>query len=153
MSSGQKESLTIKRLKSLWKGKRWVLILVAVGILLLLLSGQNASKETKTTTPDAGFAEAYRQSLTEELQALCNRVSGVADVSILLTLEGTEQAEYASGRYSSDSTLEGYTMPKVTGVAVVCRGGNVPERQAELVSLVRAALGIPASRIHVCGSD
>lgn len=142
------------------KEKWWLVLLLATGVLLLFF-GSLGGKTSAGKKADTAFAEAYRQALSEEVRALCERVEGVSEVSVLLTLEGTESAEYAANRRADGETvaslggealLTGYAMPKITGVAVVCRGGEDPENREKLTALIRAALGISSARVEVCGA-
>ncbi|MBQ8907384.1 MAG: hypothetical protein IJY71_02215 [Clostridia bacterium] len=150
-----------ERILGFLKGRGWLLALAAAGLLLLLLGSGGASGTPKAEGKDAlAAAEAYRASLTEEITALCERVEGVSGVSVLLTLERGECAFYAQNKTQTgespasvggEALLLGYEMPKVEGVAVVCRGGDSVAVQAELTALLSAALGIPSSRVCVSG--
>lgn len=148
-------------LMALLKGKWWLVLLFLAGIALLVLGGIGGKAGETEKKADTAFAEAYRKSICEDIRALCERVKGVSEVSVLLTLEGTESAEYAANRradgetvasFGGEALLTGYAMPRITGVAVVCRGGDDPEVQENLTALIRAALGVSASRVKVCGT-
>ena len=93
------EKLLGKYLKNM-KGKWMLLLLAAVAVTLLLFGGQGKEKTDAATTAEAN--EAYRHALEEQLADLCEKVAGVSDVSLMLTLEGGERAVYAQ-----DSTQNG----------------------------------------------
>lgn len=144
------------------KGKGMLLLLLAVGILLLFLGG---GSEQKTVGKEEGAAdvaartEAYRVALEEELTLLCSQVEGVGRLDLLLTLEGSERAVYATDTGESGRTDyvmsggEGLLLyreyPAVRGVAVVCEGGADPAVRAQLTALLSALLDIGTNRISI----
>ena len=152
------EKMFTKYIKNL-KGKGLLLLLAALGILLLVFGGGIESSD-KSTLPDIGEqTEAYRASLEKELTALCERVTGVGEVRLMLTLGGSEKAVYAQDSNqngTSDYVVSGgeglllyREYPAVTGVAVVCTGGADPTVQRELTDLLSALLGIGINRIAI----
>lgn len=152
--------LLSKYLKGL-KGKEMLLLLLAAGILLLFLGGNQG--EVANTHDDAADVaartEAYRVAMEEELTVLCSRVEGVGALELLLTLEGSEQAVYATdtgqnGRVDyvingGEGLLLYREYPRVRGVAVVCEGGNDPAVRAQLTALLSALLDIGSNRISI----
>lgn len=141
--------------------KPLILILIAAGVLLLLFGGTGSSTPAEKTTL-AEETEAYRKALEGELTALCEKVSGAGKVTLLLTLDGSEEAVYAKDERNGAtdyvvSSGEGLLLyrrhPAVLGVAVVCTGGDRADVRAELTSLLSAALGIGANRIYITASQ
>ena len=134
------------------KGKGTVLVLGLLGLGLLLLGGLFPTATASDTEVDA---EAYRAALTEEVTALCRRVSGAGDCTVLLTLEAGESRRYAEGASGGVLTSGGEGVlvecrpPRVLGVAVVCRGGGDPAVREEITALLSAALGVGAHRVRV----
>ena len=61
----------------------------------------------------------------------------------MLTLSDGQTTTYVSGKQTSSE------MPRVRGVAVLCKGGDDPAVRAEIVQLVSAVLGIGTHRIYV----
>ncbi len=119
----------------------WILLCAAaVGVLLMLLGG--GEKETAVEYSD----EAYAQHIEAELLALCSSVAGVSDCSVAVSFSCGYTYEY-----SSRGDIVAVSCPKVCGVAIVCRGGEVPTIERELVKLVSAYLGLSASQISVSG--
>ncbi|MBQ8173830.1 MAG: hypothetical protein IJ009_00335 [Clostridia bacterium] len=144
--------------KELFK-KPLVLILAAAGVVLLLLgSGTTPSSSTEKTTLTAE-TENYRRALESELITLCEKVTGAGKVSLLLTLDGSEEAVYAKDERqnggsdyvvsSGEGLLLYHKHPTVLGVAVVCTGGGDPSVRAELTALLSAALGVGSNRIYI----
>lgn len=155
---GEEKGEGMRRILSFLKGKGWLLLLALLGLLLLLWGGDTKSERTEIKALGLSEAEAYRQALAEEIRVLCESVKGVGAPTVLLTLSSGETALYAKNKTESgesvaspggDALLLGYAMPKIEGVAVVCRGGGDVSLQAELTALLSASLGIPFSRIAI----
>ncbi len=140
---------------------KWLIVLLGCLGLLFLLWG-SGGEETKPTTKDP-LGEDYRSSLQTSLEVLLADVAGVGEVSVLVTLAGGEEYIYASDITASGNTdyvtssgkglLLGVKAPEVSGVAVVCVGGDNLDVQEAVISLVRGTLGIPSSRIVVCAGN
>lgn len=142
--------------------KKWPLLLLALAVLLLSLG--TARTDTKSGGEESAATlhartEAYRKTLESELSELCSRLQGVGSVSVMITLDGTENQIYATdarGDGKSDVVVsggEGLTVsrkyPAVVGVAIVCEGGADTATKEELARLASAALGVGLNRIYV----
>jgi stage III sporulation protein AG len=155
------EEKHLSKFKNIFAGKSWLLLLLALALLLLLFGTDRAEqKKTAETSSDVhARTEAYRQQLEGELAALCERLSGVGNVQVMITLDGTERAVYAAdarGDGKSDYVVSGgqglliaREYPAVVGVAIVCDGGGSNAVREELARLASAALGIGLNRIYV----
>jgi len=150
---------------SVFRKKSVLLIGGVIGILLLFIgtfvSNVEAEKEEE-------FAVSfYTEELEEKIKKLCESVSGVSDVHVLLTLDSGGEYVYAqnteknvSGSFISDyliitkngeesGVLLEEIFPRIRGVAIVCRGGDSAVVQKTLTELLSAALGIPGGNIRV----
>ena len=135
-----------------------ILIFAAAGILLLLLGSSPLGQGAENAKDPALDTEAYRKTLEAELVALCEQVKGAGKVSLLLTLDGSEEAVYAKDERNGATDYvvsggEGLLLyrrhPAVLGVAVVCTGGESAEVRTELTSLLSALLGVGTNRICI----
>ncbi|MBQ0124708.1 MAG: hypothetical protein KBS59_00095, partial [Clostridiales bacterium] len=61
--------------------------------------------------------------------------------------------------YVTVKTDDGYSLvlyrevyPKISGVSVVCRGGNDPAVQKKIIDIISTALGISSGRICIVGT-
>ena len=114
----------------------------AIGIALMLLGSRGTAK----TDSNVSAEEKYAAELEEKLLSLCSAVSGVSDCEVGITLLTGFEYEY-----SSRGEVSAVRYPQVCGVAVVCKGGNVPTIEKELADLIGAVLGISAAQISVSG--
>ena len=143
------------------------LTVAAVCILLLLLM-RTPEKEDEKPPPAEAAAEvyetaSYEEELEQKLKEIISRIQGVGDVTVMLTIEGTETKIYASDTSESDSKTESETVvigskeallqaikyPEVRGVLVVCSGGDKPLIQEKVVNAVSTVLDIPTSKVYV----
>ena len=81
----------------------------------------------------------------------------------MVTLESTVRYSYAendkgnSSEYvtirdkdgSESGVILSENTPSVRGVAVVCKGGDKPEKKLEIIKLVSALLKLPENRVYV----
>lgn len=136
--------------------------LAAAAICALLLSG--GGKEGRN---DAKIASAlFSTELEERIEKLCESVSGVRNVKVLLTLDTSEEYVLATdsernGEYERREIVrvdsgDGITLyvvsPKIRGVAIVCTGGERASVKKTIGDLVSVSLGIPSSKVSVAGS-
>lgn len=138
----------------------------AVGILLLVIGGTNKS-ETETAVPqiyDPKNDETviYQKYLEQEIQKLCQSVSGVGDVTVAVTLSTGFESIYATewkdgeesyvivGSGSSASALYlSRAVPAIAGIGIVCSGGGSERVRNELIPLISATFSVGSNRIYV----
>lgn len=157
-------------------GKKSVLLaLLALGGALLLLlgsgvGGAGSGGTSQSVQTDAGRSlEDYAKQLRREIAELCDSVGGVSDVTVAVSFEhGFEyvyaadtRADYGSGgqvKYvtvgngSSERTVYlTERLPGISGIGIVCRGGDDPEIVRHLTALLSAAYNIGSNKIYVTG--
>ena len=116
----------------------------------------------------------YKNEIQSELKKILCEIQGVGEVKVMVTIEGSTEyvfaeelntkQEQATDSYSSDyqnkfiivdngSTKEALVKkilkPKVSGVIVVCEGGNNPTVSEKIYRAVSAVLDIPSNKICV----
>lgn len=153
--------------KSLWLA----LAALLVGVVLILFGGSDTSRAV-SASPESGVdiqSGEYEQQLEARVKELLERVSGVSNVSVMITLDSLTEQVYAQNYRSSESDsstdvgLEYVTgqdglvptkelSPSVRGVAVVCSGGDDAEVALKLTRLLSSLFGIPSSSISVTGA-
>lgn len=144
-----------------------VLILCAVaGVLLILIGG--GTKQAEAETPPSVYNTAedelviYQNYLEGRIRSLCESVKGVGNVTVAVTLAGTFESVYATeteaGKESyvivgSGSSAEALYLtrsaPQITGIGVVCSGGNIEAVRYELIALLAATFDVSTHRIYV----
>ena len=153
----------IKEIKGFWL----LVFLLVLGILFIsvgsLLSGKNKAP-TSEYTGSFSYSE-YEKEVEERISKIVSEIGGISDVSVMVTLESTVSYSYAEN--SNDKNSEYVTIrdkdgnesgvlisekaPGIRGVAVVCNGGDIPEKKLEIIKMVSALLGLPQNRVYVGG--
>lgn len=165
--------------------QKWVLAAGVGGVVLLALlgafgaGGDSPRQEQPDTATVAMQPSVYEQQLEERLERLISQVEGAGEVTVMVVLEGGEQAVYAQARQESTDTVtdalnggsirSSYTsdyvliddgggsyaltettlLPAVKGVAVVCTGAGDTRVVNRIVMLISTVLGITTNRICV----
>ena len=161
---------TINHMKK--KGSLKILIFsLLVGFLLLLIGGLGIfDREEKMGTgqPDenkyASFYE-YKEALESEIRLICESVSGVDAVSVITFFDGVGESIYAKdtqigtserteyviiGSGSSSHALYlGESLPKISGIGVICKTGGREDIRNEITALLAATYGLSMTRIYV----
>ena len=146
-----------------------IALAAAVGITLLLIGGGKTGSEESPSSPDQADAaeqslDAYRRTLEASIASICDAVAGVSDVSVAVSLAGGYEAVYATEQSaagevyvvlgsgsSASALLLTHATPQISGIGIVCTGGNDPTVQQRLTALLSAAFALPTNRIYVTG--
>lgn len=146
----------IQKLRKI-RGLGWLILAFIIGVILLVLptetpnaagykgaSGGSFSFETISDIP------SYEAYLAHKIAQMTNALTGASDAVVLVTLDSLPVNSAGSTSYfGADTVVKQTTVPDVRGVAVVCRGGNQPDVQLAVISMLTAAFDIPASRVYV----
>ena len=137
-----------------------------LGILLILLgSGEKKTEDATQETPYSTSSDElviYQDYLEERIKTLCESVSGVRNVTVVVTLSGTFESVYATewpdgneeyvilGSGSSASPIYlSRSAPEIAGIGIVCSGGANDNIRRELISLLSATFHISSNRIYI----
>lgn len=141
------------------KGLGFLLFGLAAGVMLLFLGGINEEASAPVSAVETFSFEAYEKNLATRLEGMIDRLDGVSDAHVMLTIDRSYVQELAgeSGEYLTIREADGgqgtvivsSQAPIVKGVAVICKGGNNPEKQKEIISMVSALLNLPTHKIFV----
>lgn len=131
-----------------------------LGVMMIVLSSITPQQQDEVTEyTEVGFYTAY---LEERITDLCNSVYGVSKAKVFLTLDTSSEYVYQNDGVSDFLILSGENgetavklceiYPRVRGIAVVCKGGDLPRIKEKITELLSAALGLPTNKIKVAGS-
>ena len=137
-----------------------------LGILLILFGSSTKSAEkTSTETPYSTSTDElviYQDYLEKRIKTLCESVSGVRNVTVVVTLSGSFESIYATewpdgneeyvilGSGSSASPIYlSRSAPEIAGIGIVCSGGANDNVRRELISLLSATFHISSNRIYI----
>ena len=154
-------------------GALWIVIFAfAAGIIMLLISGGLKGEGDGEPVPNdytysADSFEAYKQELSKSIISICSRVSGSGEIYVILDFESSGEVIYAQNsnissdgdeRYEyvvigSGSNAEalylGHKLPKLSGIGIVCSGGDDARVRDEISLLLASAYGLSLTRICV----
>lgn len=158
-----------------------IFVIGIIGILLILLSeiipSSNNSKNVTSNDSSSvsGLSNSeFKNNLEKELKGILERIEGVGNVSILISLDGTTEYVYAQNLDTSNEEKENDTNskyknevvivddnsnekplikkiiePKITGVMVVCSGGGDISIKERVINAVSKALNISSNNVCV----
>lgn len=158
------------------KNIKFLVMLGFAGMFMILFSefsGKSEDKEKKTSDSDMSVSD-YAADMGKQLENILRKIEGVGKVSVMLTVDGTE--EYIYVREEKESILQDndskssetenkYILvqnngnkealvkkvinPEISGVVVVCEGGDTSSVREKVYNAVSVSLGIPSNRIYV----
>ncbi|HAZ19355.1 MAG TPA: hypothetical protein DCY75_04205 [Clostridiales bacterium] len=149
----------------------WIFVLLFIGGILLVIFSGNANEEPPAVESKTFDEKEYTTFLETRLTSLLAAIDGIGHVQVMVTLENTHTNIYAQDTttkttetsqevesafsFYTDKTAGSYPillteeLPKVRGVAVVCKNGGNPEIQLTVTQLLTSLLGIKSNRIYV----
>ena len=157
----------------LFQKYKYVLLVIAAGIVLLLLplGGEENPASGGTESQNGNGEETFRvEEMERRLEEALSRVDGAGEVTVVLTVKSgarqiLAQDSSRSGEESSTSTVVVSTgsgtedavvlqqvYPQYQGALVVCPGGGDPAVCLKLVDAVSALTGLGADKISICKS-
>ena len=157
----------------LFQKYKYVLLVIAAGIVLLLLplGGEENPTLGGTESQNGNGEETFRvEEMERRLEEALSRVDGAGEVTVVLTVKSgarqiLAQDSSRSGEESSTSTVVVSTgsgtedavvlqqvYPQYQGALVVCPGGGDPAVCLKLVDAVSALTGLGADKISICKS-
>jgi hypothetical protein len=119
-----------------------MLALVAVGVVLLCIPNSGGNEKAGDVSAKSDLSE-YKARLENELEDTCSSVEGVGKCRVMITFD-----KGAENVYKGSQLVES-TPPRVSGVTVVCEGGNGSSVKGELTEMIAALFGIGKNRISV----
>lgn len=157
---------------------RLFIILLAVGALLLIIGSfiLPQEEEGKTDVEGSGGGELigffeYKELIEREIEGLCLSVSGVEKVDVVVFFSEVGGSLYAQNTQSGGSGSDkseyviigsgsnahalylGESLPKLSGIGVVCDTGGSAQKRDEVLVLLSNAYGLPMTRIYVSEGD
>ena len=133
------------------------IVVICIALLLIMNSSfEETSEEEETLTLGD---TAYKDQLEKELESIISKIEGVGKVTVMLTVESTYSYEYVKD-YSDDeietvivgnkeALISKISNPTVSGVLVVCSGGDSVSVKEKIINAVATVLDIPLNRVYV----
>lgn len=167
----------LQRIKSIKHIEIILLLIFVVVLALIYFSGSSNKNKTEDVTAEFSIKE-YNLYLENKLASVINEISGVDNVSVMITLDGGIKYEYAkekdevttssnvSGGTNSKTTVSEKVVvvsvngkntplvvkeiyPDVLGVIVVARGVNDVKTKLNIISAIETVLGVKSDNIQI----
>ncbi len=163
----------IEKLKELSKKPIFLKAAAAAGVLAIILIlvsdlSEDGGKKEKTAdvSVDFAYADAYTGNLKTELGEILMSIEGVGKAQVMLTISSAEEYVYAEElKRGSTQAEKNYVIidngsqeealvkkinnPRVSGVLIVCEGGDDPRVCEKIYKAVSTALDVSTSKIYV----
>ena len=143
-----------------------------LGVILLLFGSGALQSEEETPIEEATVSysdselRAYQSQLEKRIETLCESVSGVGNATVVVMLEsgfediyateekdGDEQYVILGSGSNASALFLTRAMPQISGLGIVCTGGENPTVQRELTALLCATFHISSNRVYVTSSQ
>lgn len=167
-----------EKIKVLMSDKKISAVLVAIVLVFIILLINNTEEKTKmpvnaetTTAVSVLSINDIQSEIEKQLEEMIKNVHGAGNVRVMVSLRSSGEYIYAENSkkenngdkqlqdneiviYESDNgSDEGLIVsvksPEISGVAVVCDGGNSSVVRSEITELVTSLFGIGADRVYV----
>ena len=167
-----------EKIKVLISDKKISAVLVAIVLVFIILLINNTEEKTKmpvnaetTTAVSVLSINDIQSEIEKQLEEMIKNVHGAGNVRVMVSLSSSGEYIYAENSkienngdkqlqdneiviYESDNgSDEGLIVsvksPEISGVAVVCDGGNSSVVRSEITELVTSLFGIGADRVYV----
>ena len=157
-----------KRLPDILKKYKYVILVLAVGLVLMAIP---SGTDRENTTDEAPVEIKLQTSVSQELAALLTQIEGVGKVEVMLTIASGEETVFQTDQDISmgndtQSTRQETVMTTDTqrnqtglikqinparylGAVIVCQGADSPSVRFAVVDAVSKATGLGSDRISV----
>ncbi len=154
--------------KKLLKNKNtlFMILAVSVGILLIVfgsLNGTDASTSggENTSLYPGDELKSYTELLEKRVKEHIDRIDGVSNVSVMLTIDSSNEKIYASNGQGKDYVIikdsSGNEKPimlqeinaSIRGIAVVCDFGGSDLKRQQIIEMLSALFNIGTNKISV----
>lgn len=162
-----------EKLKELSKKPIFLKAAVAAGILAIVLiilsdmsdSGKKQKQEASDVSVDFAYTDLYSENINAELSELLASIEGVGKARVMITVSSTEEYVYAEelkrgtsqaeksfviidNGSQEEALVKKINNPQISGVVIVCEGGDDPRVCEKIYKAVSTVLDIPTSKIY-----
>ena len=156
------------KITEIFKKYRYVLIVLAAGILLMLLPGKDAETQTKVATEAPTIQNSW--DITDALTEILSQVQGAGKVKVLLTIAHGETTVYQqdsditsgdNGSVRQDTVIvtdsdrnqsgliQQINPPVYQGAIIVCQGADNDVVRLHIIQAVAKVTGLGTDKITV----
>ncbi len=155
----------LDKIKDVYKNSPRLFIYICVGliciVLLIFMGDNNTIDESADVLPNP--QTEYARQLEKQLKLVISQIEGVGKVSVMVTVEGTVEYNYQQDISVSENREDKETViisnkeplvksiynPKVSGVLVICDGGDNVIIKEKIIYAVSSVLDIPTNKVYI----
>ena len=161
------------RLRELGKKPMFLKAAAAAGVILILIilladmsDGNDKTEIRSDNAISFESADIYASGMEERLCTMLSEIEGVGKAKVMLTITSTEEYVFAETQKTSSSQsensyviidngskkealLEKINNPAISGVLIICEGGDDPRVCEKVYIAVSTALNVPTNKIYV----
>lgn len=149
------------------KHKNAVLPFLGIILAIFIFFGDSASssKTSQTISTQAKYdsneLKTYTEVMENKIQSFLNEINGISDVSVILTVESSNETVYATQGVNSDYVIikdakgNENAIPlteisaKIRGIAVVCDYSGDEKLKMTVIELLSAVFDVGSNRISI----
>lgn len=142
----------MKQPMGILKSEKGIKIIFAVGIALIIIiflfgtfGGEKKTQADEEEKSILSQTDEYEKRLEQQLTEIIGQISGTRDISVMITLEKTEESVYSA----RETSVSAKVTPTVRGVLVVCGGSESAVVKQKVTDAVCKALGVSAAKVCV----
>lgn len=167
-----KKDEILKSLKEFSQKPIFPKVMIAIGLIFMVIivfadfSGENDKENVSDVDADFRTADEYVECAERRLSEVLMSIEGVGKAKVLVNIASTEEYIYAEEFKQGSSSTENeivvidrgsakealikkVKIPEISGIVIVCEGGDDPKVCEKVYKAVSTALKIPSSRIYV----
>lgn len=142
----------MKQPMGILKSEKGIKIIFAAGIALIIIiflfgtfGGEKKAREEEIGQSVLSEIDEYEKRLEQRLVEIIGEIGGTRDISVMITLEKTEENIYSQ----RETSVSARVTPTVRGVLVVCGGSESAVVRQKVTDAVCKALGVSAAKVCV----
>lgn len=142
----------MKQPMEILKSEKGIKIIFAAGIALIIIiflfgtfGCEKKAQADDTEHNVLSEIDEYERRLEQRLSEIIGEIGGTRDISVMITLEKTEENIYSE----RETSVSARVTPTVRGVLVVCGGSENAVVRQKVTDAVCKALGVSAARVCV----
>lgn len=156
---------TEEKFKAVFEKYRYVLLVLAVGLLFLLLPADDETQTAQEAVSNQTLTtEVWLEREEQRLAAALSAIDGVGETLVVLTLESGPESVLASdvdgerqetvivsaGSGHEETVTVQELSPRLQGALIVCQGGGNDKVRLLVLQAVEALTGLDANQISIC---
>ncbi len=146
-----------KTKKGKFKSEFIIILIIIICVIILIFSGNI------TKTSESEVATSYEKTVENEIIKTLSKISGVGNVSVMLTFVGTSEKEFLTSSKSEEGGINSEevvlisgkpyllkeTYPKIQSVVVVCEGADNLQVKNTISNMINMAFEVPYEKIQI----